>query len=278
MQLTPRKGTTRAVKLLAKGRQYLQPKPEAEESEESVSEQCSSDEESQPPCSSGTTEDSSKDSSTSSSDRFTPGSDDDTDDEDVSSEFPSEDEPLERTRSKTKKCGPLVGITKEVVLDAEGISQISESSYKSATTSTDTQEMDDQEMELVMEKYVQKTGQCQFNAKFLRKIKIQVALNKHRKTKCCPYCPFTETENATMVQKLTRHVDKFHRKELRVLNLQRINKEIEDLEEGRETVQTETELKKLRREKDNLTHLIVYEGLYKYNIAVFKKCKTSRAN
>ena len=64
-----------------------------------------------------------------------------------------------------------------------------------------------------------------------------------------------------MVQKLTRDVDKFHRKELRVLNLQRINKEIEDLEEGMETVQTETELKKLRREKDNLTHVIVYEGL-----------------
>ena len=274
--MTPRKGTTRAVKLLAKGRQYLQSKPEAEESEESVPEQCSCDEESQPPCSSGTTEDSSKDSSTSSSDRFTPGKDDDTDDEDVSSEYPSEDAPLERTRSKTKKCGPLVGITKEVVLDAEGISQISESSYKSATTSTDTQEMDDQEMELVMEKYVQQTGQCQFNAKFLRKIKIQVALNKHRKTKCCPYCPFTEPENATMVQKLTRHVDKFHREELRVLNLQRINKEIEDLEEGRETVQTETELKKLRREKDNLTHLIVYEGLYKYNIAVFKKCSETQ--
>ena len=160
-------------------------------------------------------------------------------------------------------------------MDAEGISQISESSYKSATISTDTQEMDDQEMELVMEKYVQKTGQCQFNAKFLRKIKIQVALNKHRKTKCCPYCPFTEPD-ATMVQKLTRHVDKFHRKELRVSNLQRINKEIEDLEEGRETVQTETELEKLRREKDNLTHLIVYEGLYKYNIAVFKKCSETQ--
>ena len=132
----------------------------------------------------------------------------------MSSEYPSEDEPLERTRSKTKKCGPPVGKTKEVVLDAEGISQISESSYKSATTSTDTQEM-----ELVIEKFVQKTGQCQFNAKFLRKIKIQVALNKHRKAKCCPYCPFTEPENATMVQKLARHVDKFHRKELRVLNL-----------------------------------------------------------
>ena len=131
-------------------------------------------------------------------------------------------------------------------------------------------------MKLVMKKYVQKTGQCQFNAKFLRKIKIQVALNIHRKTKCCPSCPFTEPEKATMVQKLTRHVDKFHRKELRVLNLQRINKEIEDLEEGRETVQTETELKKLWREKDNLKHLIVYEGLFKYNIAVFKKCSETQ--
>ena len=75
---------------------------------------------------------------------------------------------MERTRSKAKKCGPSVGKTKEVVLDAEGISQISESSNKSATTSTDTKEMDDQEMELVMEKYVQKTRQCQFNAKFRR--------------------------------------------------------------------------------------------------------------
>ena len=50
-----------------------------------------------------------------------------------------------------------------------------------------------------------------------------------------------------------RHVDKFHRKELRVLNLQRINKEIEDLEEGRETVQTETELKKTE-EREGQSH------------------------
>ena len=112
-------------------------------------------------------------------------------------------------------------------------------------------------MELVMEKYVQKTGQCQFNAKFLRKIKIQFALNKHRKTKCCPYCPFTEPEKATMVQKLTLHVDKFHRKELRVLNLQRINKEIEDLEEGRETDQTETELKKKTEEREGQSHSLL---------------------
>ena len=171
LQLTPRKGTTRAIKLLAKGRQNLQPKPEAEESEESVSEQCSSDDESQPPCSSGTTEDSSKDSSNSSSDRFTPGSDDDyTDDEDMSSEYPSEDE---RTRSKTKKCVPLVGKAKEVVLDANDISQIGESSHKSATTSTDTQEMDNQEMELVMEKYVQKQDNAKSMLNFFGRSKFK---------------------------------------------------------------------------------------------------------
>ena len=70
-------------------------------------------------------------------------------------------------------------------------------------------------------------------------------------------------------------MDKFHRKELRVLNLQRINKENKDLE-GRETVQTETELKKLRRKKDILKHLTAYEGLYKCNIAVFKKCTETK--
>ena len=183
---------------------------------------------------------------------------------------------MERTRSKTKKCGPPVGKSNEVVLDAEGISQISESSYKSATPSTDTQEMDHQEMDLLTEKYVRKTGHClekqQFNAIFFRMIKIQVALKNYRKTKCCPYCPFTEPEKA----KLTHHVDKFHSKELRVLNLQTIKKEIDDLEEGRETVQTETELKNLRREKDNPTHLVVYGGLYKHNIAVFKKCSETQ--
>ena len=103
----------------------------------------------------------------------------------MSSKYPSVDEPLQRTRSK-KKCCPLIGKAKQVVLDADGIHQISEKSYKSATTSTDTQEMENQELEIVMEKYVQKTKQCKFNAKFLRKIKNQVALNKHRKTKRSP--------------------------------------------------------------------------------------------
>ena len=97
-------------------------------------------------------------------------------------------------------------------------------------------------------------------------------MTKHRKTRCCPYCPFEKPGEATLVQKLTRHVEKFHGKEQRVLNLRRINNEIRDLEEGRETAQTETQLRKLRKEKENFTHLIVYEGLYKYNISVFKEC------
>ena len=61
--------------------------------------------------------------------------------------------------------------------------------------------------------------------------------------KKCPYCPFTEPKKATLVQKLTRHEDKFHGKEHRVLNLQRVNKETEELEGGWKTVQTETELR-----------------------------------
>ena len=162
MHLTPRKGTTRAVKLLYK------------ESEQSDSEQCSSDEETQLTSSSGTTEDSSKKSSASQSDRFTPGSDhDDTDDEDVTSEYPSEDEPLERTRSKTKNCGSPIGKTKKVVLDAEGLSQISEWSFKSATTLTDTQEVDDQEMEFVMEKYVQKQDNASSMLNFFGRSKFK---------------------------------------------------------------------------------------------------------
>ena len=91
----------------------------------------------------------------------------------MSSEYPSEDEPLERTRSKTKKCGPPVGNTKEVVLDAEGISQISESSYKSATISTDTQEMDEQEMEHVMEKYVKKQDNANSMLNFFGRSKFK---------------------------------------------------------------------------------------------------------
>ena len=79
-------------------------------------------------------------------------------------------------------------------------------------------------------------------------------------------------------RKLHRHLQSFHQRELRVSNLRRINLEIEELEGSRETATTERDLKKLHREKDQTYRLITYEGQYKYNIAVFKKCiETNRS-
>ena len=64
----------------------------------------------------------------------------------------------------------------------------------------------------------------------------------------------------------------FHQRELRVSNLRRINLEIEELEGSKEIATTERDLRKLHKEKDQTYRLITYEGQYKYNIAVFKKC------
>ena len=63
--------------------------------------------------------------------------------------------------------------TKEKNLDAEGIIHISGTSCKSATTSTDTQEKDDQEMELVMEQYVQKRDTAISMLNFFGRSKIK---------------------------------------------------------------------------------------------------------
>ena len=75
-----------------------------------------------------------------------------------------------------------------------------------------------------------------------------------------------------MVAKLHRHLQSFHQRELRVSNLRRINLEIEELEGSKVIVTTERDLRKLRKEKDQTYRLITYEGQYKYNIAVLKKC------
>ena len=71
-----------------------------------------------------------------------------------------------------------------------------------------------------------------------------------------------------MVAKLHRQWQSLHQSELRVSNLRRLNLEIEELE----TATTERDLKKLHGEKDQTYRLITYEGQYKYNIALFKKC------
>ena len=116
------------------------------------------------------------------------------------------------------------------------------------------------------------SGKWRFNSKYLRKIHIVVSEGKYKKKKCCPYCPFEVIKDATLVAKLYRHLQSFHQKELRVSNLKWINLEIEDLEGSKEIATTERDLRKLYKEKDQTYRLITYEGQYKYNIAVFKKC------
>ena len=75
-----------------------------------------------------------------------------------------------------------------------------------------------------------------------------------------------------MVAKSHRHLQSIHQRELRVSNFRRINLEIEELEVSKKIATTERDLRKLHKEKDQTYHLITYEGQYKYNIAVFKKC------
>ena len=116
------------------------------------------------------------------------------------------------------------------------------------------------------------TRNCKFNSKYLRKIQIVVSEGKYKKNKSCPHCPFEDIKDATMIDKLHGHLQPFHQSELRVSNLSRINLEIEELEGSKETALTERDLKKLHREKDQTYRLITYEGRYKYNIAIFKKC------
>ena len=160
----------------------------------------------------------------------------------------------------------------------EGISQISESSYQTALASTSSAGPDDvantmegyDNIEDDMQQYVNANcyGKWRFNSKYLRKIHIVVSEGKYKKKKCCPYCHFEDTKDATMVAKLHRHLQSFYS----VSNLRRINLEIEELEGSNEIATTERDLRKLHKEKDQTYRLITYEGQYKYNIAVFKKC------
>ena len=164
------------------------------------------------------------------------------------------------------------------VVLGEGNSQISESDYQTAPDSTSSpsdvvnfvQGYDNIEDD--MQQYVNGncSGKWKFNSKYPRKIQIVVSEGKYKKKKCCPYFPVEDIKDATMVAKLHRHLQSFHQKELRVSNLRRINLEIEELERSRETATTESDLKKLHKEKDQTYRLILYEGQYKYNIAVFK--------
>ena len=269
-QLELSEGTSRALRILNKGREYLLPKPEEDLDAESAEEHSDLPEQS----SESSSDDSSSETSESSCESYNV-------DEDESSEELSSVEETE-TASMVERAPTTsdeVPSNLAVVL-GEGISQISESDYQTALASTSS--ADDvvntvqgyDNIEDDMQQYVNDncSGKWRFNSKYLRKIHIVVSEGKYKKKKCCLYCPFEDIKDATMVAKLHRHLQSFHQRELRVSNLRRINQEIEELEGSKEIATTERDLRKLHKEKDQTYRLITYEGQYKYKIAVFKKC------
>ena len=131
-------------------------------------------------------------------------------------------ETIGTNKIKKEKVQSFNWETKEVVSDAEGISQISENSYKLTTTSTIPRNRQSRNGEVR-----QKTVRSQVIAKFLQKVEIQVALNKRRKMKGCPSVVSRNQNQGTPLQKLTLHVGKFHGKELLILDLQRSNKVVD---------------------------------------------------
>ena len=263
-------GISRALRILNKGRQYLLPKPEEDLDAESAEEHSDLPEQS----SESSSDDSSSETSESSCESYN------NDEDESSEELSSEEETETASMVERAPTTPDEVPSNLAVVLGEGISQISESDYQTALASTlsagyvanTVQGYDNIEDD--MQQYVNDncSGKWKFNSKYLRKIQIVVSEGKYKKKNCFPYCPIEDIKDATMVAKLHRHLQSFHQRELRVSNLRQINLEIEDLEGSRESATTERDLKKLHREKDQTYRLITYEGQYKYNIAVFKKC------
>ena len=204
-------------------------------------------------------------------------------DEDEGSEELSSEEETETATTVERAPSTLDKVSSnQTVVLGEGISQISESSYRTALASTSSTGPDDvantvegyDNIEDDLQQYVNAncSGKWRFNSKYPRKIQIVVSECKYRKKKNCPNCPIEDIKDATMVAKLHCHVQSFHQRELRVSNLRRINLEIEILEGSKEIARTERDLRKRHQEKDQTYRLITYRGQYKYNIAVFKKC------
>ena len=265
-------GTSRALRILNKGREYLTPKPEEDLDSDSAEEHSNIPEQS----SESSSDDSSSETSESSCESYI------VDEDEGSEELSSEEETETASTAERAPSTPNKVSSNQTVVLGEGISQISESSYQTALASTSSTRPDDvantmdgyDNIEDDMQQYVNAncSGKWRFNSKYLRKIQIVVSEGKYKKKKCCPYCPFEDIKDATMVAKLHRHLQSFHQRELRVSNLRRINLEIEELEGSKEIATTERDLRKLHKEKEQTYRLITYEGQYKYNIAVFKKC------
>ena len=193
---------------------------------------------------------------------------------------PKEETETASTAERAPSTPDEVSSNQTVVL-GEGISQISESSYQTALASTSSTEPDDvantvegyDNIEDVLQQYVNAScsGNRRFNSKYLRKIQIVVSEVKYKRRNVIllSFRRYQRCDNGRA--KLHCHLQSFHQRELRVSNLRRINLEIEELEGSKEIATTD--LRKLHKEKDQTYRLITYEGQYKYNIAVFKKCK-----
>ena len=203
-------GTSRALRFLNEGREYLMPKPDGDLDFESAEENSHIPEQSRE----SSRNDSTSETSEKSCDMYNV-------DEDEGSEELSSEEKTETAKmvERAPSTPDEVSSNQTVVLGG-GIPQISESSYQVALASTSFQRPDDvantvegsDNIEDDMQQYVNANCSRKFNSRFLKKIHIVVSEGKYRKKKCCPYCPFEDI-------KLHRHLQSFHQRNLRVSNL-----------------------------------------------------------
>ena len=183
------------------------------------------------------------------------------DEDEGSEELSTEEETETASTAERASSTPEEVSSNQTVVLREGIIQISEKSYQAALASTSSTEPDNvantveryDNIEDDMQQYVNAncSGKWRFNSKYLRKIQIVVSEGKYSKKKCCPYCPFEDFKDATMVAHLHRHLQSFHQRELRISNLRPINLEIEEIEGSKEIATTERDLRKLHKEKDH---------------------------
>ena len=212
-------GTSRALRILNEGREYLTQKPEEDFDSDSAEEHSNIPEQS----SESSSDDSSSETSESSCESYN------VDEEEGSEELSSEEETETASTAERAPSTPDKVSSNHTVVLGEGISQISESSYQTALASTSSAGPDDvantmegyDNIEDDMQQYVNAncSGKWRFNSKYLSKIHIVVSEGKYKKKKCCPYCPFEDIKDATMVAKLHRHLQSFHQRELRAVTL-----------------------------------------------------------
>ena len=110
----------------------------------------------------------------------------------------------------------------QTVVLGEGISEIIESIYQTALASTSSAEPKDdantvERYDIIqddMQEYVNAncSGRWSFNSKDLRNIHCFVSEGKYKRKKCCPYCPFEDIKDATMIAKLHRLLQSFHQR------------------------------------------------------------------